>query len=146
MNKTKNIHDAIEAILASLEKQGQATGTLKNYKNSFNVFEKYLIEHKISEVDEKVCLEYIYLKTNMRLHSFDGNTLSSKINRRIKPLHLLLMYFDTGEFCYQPRKTKEQFLCPEGFLDEYELFMEECKYRGYANATYNSNILKIHRY
>ncbi|MGH4138605.1 site-specific integrase [Clostridium sp.] len=143
MNKTTNIHQAIEYILASLERQGLAPGTLKNYKNSFNVFEKYLIEHAISQIDEKVCLEYIYLKTNMRLRSFNGDKLSSKINRRIKPLHLLLIYLDTGEFCYQPRKTKQQFLCPEGFLDEYEMFMEECKCRRYANATFNSNIQKV---
>ena len=143
MNKTTNTHEAIEYILASLETQGQAPGTLKNYKNSFNVFEKYLIEHAISQVDEKVCLEYIYFKTSMKLHSFNGKILDSKINRRIKPLHLLLVYLDVGKFCYQPRKIKESFLCPEGFCDEYELFMEECKRRGYANATFNSNIQKV---
>lgn len=143
INKTTNIHEAIESILDSLETQGQAPGTLKNYKNSFNVFEKYLIEHAISQVDEKVCLEYLYLKTSMKLHSFNGKILSSKINRRMKPLHLLLMYLDADEFCYQPRKIKEAFLCPEGFRDEYEMFMEECKRRGYANATFNSNIQKV---
>lgn len=143
MNKTKNIHEAIELILASLEKQGQAPGTLKNYKNSFNVFENYLIKHSIFEVDEKICLEYIYLKTNIKLHSFNGKILNSKINRRMKHLHLLLMYLDTGEFCYEPRKIKEAFRCAEGFRDEYEMFMDECKRRRYANSTFNSNIQKV---
>jgi hypothetical protein len=37
MNENQNIHEAIEFILASLEKQGQAPGTIKNYLNSFHV-------------------------------------------------------------------------------------------------------------
>ena len=143
MNENKSIHEAIEYILASLQTQGQAPGTLKNYKNSFSVFEKYLNKHTISQVDQKVCLEYIYLKTGMKLHSFNQKTLNPNINRRMKPLHLLLMYLDTGEFLYQPRKIKEPFMCPEGFRDEYGMFIEECRRRGYANATFNSNTQKV---
>jgi len=143
MNENKNIHEAIEYILASLQTQGQAPGTLKNYINSFNVFEKYLDKHTISKVDEKVCLEYIYLKTGVKLNSFNQKILDPNINRRMKPLHLLLMYLDTGKFLYRPRKIKEPFMCPEGFHDEYGMFMEECRCRGYANATFNSNTQKV---
>lgn len=143
MNKNKSIHEAIEFIFASLEAQGQSPGTLKNYQTSFIVFEKYLNQHGISRVDEDVCLEYIYLKTGRKLHSFNEKTLDSNINRRMKPLHLLLMYLDTGEFLYQPRKIKEPFLCPEGFRDEYDMFAKECRRRDYANTTFNSNVQKI---
>ena len=143
MNENKNIHEAIEYILASLQTQGQAPGTLKNYKNFFSVFEKYLNKHKISKVDEKVCLEYIYLKTGMKLESFNQKIPDPNINRRIKPLHLLLAYLDTGKFIYQPRKIKEPFMCPEGFRDEYGMFLEECRRRGYAKATINSNTDKV---
>lgn len=143
MNENQNIHEAIAFILASLEKQGQAPGTLKNYKNSFNVFEKYLDKQGITYVNEKICLEYIHAKTGMKVTSFNGKTLNPKVNRRMKPLHLLLMYLETGDFHYKPRKMKESFDCPNGFLEEYVLFEEECIYRGYANATMNSNIQKI---
>lgn len=143
VNENKIIHEAIEYILASLKKQGQAPGTLKNYKNSFSVFKKYLSEYGISQVSEKVCLEYIYLKTGRKLNSFNETVLNSNINRRIKPLHLLLLYLDTGEFINQPRKIKESFLCPKEFCEEYAMFIEECKGRGYANATFNSNIQKV---
>ena len=71
MNENKSIHEAIENIIDSLKKQGQAPGTLKNYINTFNVFKRYLNEHKISKNDEKVCREYIYLKTGMKLESFE---------------------------------------------------------------------------
>lgn len=143
MFKYNSIHEAIEFILASLEKQGQASGTLKNYHHSFNVFEKYLNDHGITHVDQDVCLEYVYSKTGRKLHSFNEKTLDSNINRRMKPVHLLLAYLDTGEFIYQPRKIKEPFQCPEGFHHEYDMFVEECRRRDYANATFNSNVQKV---
>jgi integrase/recombinase XerD len=143
MNENKSISEAIEYIIVSLEKQGQAPKTLKNYISSFNVFKKYLAECKISKVDEKVCLAYIYLKTGMKLESFNQKTLDPNINRRMKPLHLLLSYLDTGKFIYRPRKIKEPFICPEGFRYEYEMFMDECSCRGYAKATINSNTDKL---
>jgi len=143
MNETQSIHESIEFILASLEKQGQAPGTLKNYKNSFSVFEKYLHEYGVQQVNEKVCLEYVHSKTGIKVSSFDGKILNPKVNRRMKPLHLLLMYLETGNFQYKIRPIKEPFICPEGFSNEYELFIEECEYRGYANATINSNVQKV---
>lgn len=143
MNENQNIHEAIEFILASLEKQGQAPATIKNYLNSFHVFEKYLEQLGIAYVNEKVCLEYINAKTGMKVTSFNGKTLNPKVNRRMKPLHLLLMYLETGDFQYKPRKMKESFDCPNGFLGEYVLFEEECSYRGYANTTIRCNIQKV---
>lgn len=143
MNENQSIHEAIEYILASLKTQGQAPGTLKNYKHSFNVFEKYLNEQGMTYVDEKVCLAYVYSKTGVKIPSFDGKILDPKVNRRMKPLHLLLMYLESGEFQYKPRKINKSFNCPEGFLNEYERFVEECEYRGYANATINSNVQKV---
>ena len=143
MNENKSIHEAIEYIIVSLKKQGQAPKTLKNYISSFNVFKKYLREYKISKVDEKVCLAYIYLKTGMKLKSFNQKTLNPNVNRRMKPLHLLLTYLHTGKFIYRPRRIKEPFICPEGFRYEYDMFVEECRCRGYAKATINSNTDKL---
>ena len=93
-----DIHEAIQFIISSLEKQGQAPGTLKNYINSFHVFEQYLEENSICEVNERICLEYIQFKTGKKINSFRGTTLDPNLNRRMKPLHLLLMYLETGTF------------------------------------------------
>jgi len=143
MNENRSIHEAIKYILASLKTQGQAPRTLKYYKYSFSVFEKYLSERTISQIDEKVCLDYLYLKTGVKLKSFNQKILDHKINQRMKPLHLLLYYLDTGKFLYRQRKTKEPFICPEGFCDEYGMFVEECRSRGYANATISINTDKV---
>lgn len=110
-----------------------------------NLVSKSYMRYVFDEVQDiwNVCLEYIYLKTGRKVHSFNEKTIDSNINRRMKPLHLLLMYLDTGEFLYQPRRIKEPFLCPEGFRDEYDMFVEECRWRDYANTTFNSNVQKV---
>ena len=79
-----DIHEAIQFIISSLEKQGQAPGTLKNYINSFHVFEQYLEENSICEVNERICLEYIQFKTGKKINSFRGTTLDPNLNRRMK--------------------------------------------------------------
>ena len=70
------------------------------------MFKRYLNERKTSKVDEKVCLVYIYIKTGMKFESFNQKTIDSSINRRMKPLHLLLAYLETGKFIYQQRRIK----------------------------------------
>jgi len=143
MELKQSIHESIEFIMDSLREQGQAPGTLKNYQTYFHVFEEYLSEHNIVCVDESVCLEYVYLKTGIKPKSFEGKTLDSIVNRRMKPLHLLLMYLENGEFHYHHRKFKESFQCSRCFQEEYEAFCEECIYRGYSQATIDTNKQKV---
>ncbi len=138
-----DIHEAIQFIISSLEKQGQAPGTLKNYINSFHVFEQYLEENSICEVNERICLEYIQFKTGKKINSFRGTTLDPNLNRRMKPLHLLLMYLETGTFHYEPRKQVQLFQCPSDYLEIYQSFEEYCNARGYADATKDLNIRHV---
>lgn len=143
MSEYQNIHEAIQFILRTLEQQDYASGTLKNYRNSFNVFEKYLADHAISHVTEQVCIDYILFKTGKEISGFTGDTKDRKLNRRMKPLHLLLLYLNTGQLINKPRQKNPEFTCPEGFHDEYHQFVEECDYRGYSNATKKNNVQKV---
>lgn len=137
------IHEAIQFIISSLEKQGQAPGTLKNYINSFHVFEQYLEDNSISQVNEEICVEYIQFKTGKKINGFRGTTLDPNLNRRMKPLHLLLMYLETGAFRYEPRKQVPLFQCPPDYLEVYQCFDEYCHSKGYAEATLELNIRHV---
>lgn len=143
MKNQQDIHEVISIIVESLETQGQAVGTMKNYRNSFNVFESYLSKQGITHVDENVCLDYIYAKTGVRPERFETTILEAHLSRRMNPLHLLLMYLETGQFQYHARRTKKPFLCPECFQAEFSSFCEECEIRGYAKATIDSNREKV---
>ncbi|ANU46698.1 hypothetical protein ADH76_24560 [Enterocloster clostridioformis] len=140
-----DIHEAIQFIISSLEKQGQSPGTLKNYINSFHVFERYLAENSICEVNEEICLKYIQFKTGKQIDSFRSTTLDPNLNRRMKPLHLLLMYLDTGTFQYEPRKQVPLFRCPPDYLEVYQCFEEYCRAKAYAGATMEINIRHVRK-
>lgn len=143
MLENQDIHGAILSIMESMRQQGTSPGRLKNFESSYNVFERYLSDNSISKIDENICLEYVYAKTGQRFERFECVTLNSRANYRMRSLLLLLRYLKDGQFCYDVRKTKPPFVCPAYFESEYEAFCEELIYRGYRQATIDTNTQKV---
>lgn len=139
----QNTREAVSAIMESLEKQGTTPASRKTYETSFNSFLRYLEEGEIVQVDEKVCLEYIFLKTGRRFRSFECVTADSRVDYRMRPLLLLLRYLEDGQFKQAARRTKPKFICPDNYLTEYEAFCEELIYCGYSQATIDSSTQKV---
>lgn len=139
----QDIHGAILAIMESMRKQGTSPGRLKNFENSYNAFERYLSDNDIAQIDENICLEYVYVKTGQRFERFECVTSNARADYRMRPLLLLLRYLQDGQFSYDVRKTKPPFACPACFESEYEAFCEELVYRGYSQATIDTNTQKV---
>ena len=139
----QDIHGAILSIMESLRQQGTSPGRIKNFENSYNVFEHYLQSNGIACVDEKFCLEYVNFKTGLCFERFEYVTANTRADYRVRPLLLLLSYLKVGQFNGDVRKTKLRFVCPEYFRPEYEAFYEEIIYRCYSEATAESNIQKV---
>ncbi len=58
MLENEDIHGAILAIMESLRLQGTSQSRLKNYKNSYNVFERYLSDNCISRATAKAFIYF----------------------------------------------------------------------------------------
>lgn len=140
--ENQDIHTAILAIMEELKREGKSPTTLKTYETSFNSFEYYLTDNGIVSIDESICLEYIHQKTGQRFSSFTCVTSNSRVDYRMRPLSLLLRYFENGLYRNEVRKTKPRFICPTPFVLEYEAFCEELVYRGHRKATIESNTQK----
>lgn len=143
MVENKNIHGAILSIMESMRLQGTSPGRLKNFENAYNVFEQYLRDNNITEINENLCLDYVYAKTGQRFECFECVTSSGIVDYRLRPLLLLLRYLQDGQFHPDVRRTKPSFICPAYFKSEYEAFCEELNYRGYSKATIESNNQKV---
>ncbi len=143
MKGNQDIHGAILAIMESMRLQGTSPGRLKNFKNAYNVFERYLSDNSIARIDENICLEYVYAKTGQRFERFECVTSNARVDYRMRPLLLLLRYLQDGQFHPDVRKTKPPFVCPACFKSEYEAFCEELVYRGCSKATIESNTRKV---
>lgn len=141
--ENQNIHSTIQAIMEGLKQEGKSPKTLKTYETSFNSFECYLADNSITAVDESICLEYIHVKTGQRINTFACVTSNTRLDYRMRPLSLLLYYLNEGQFTNKVRQTKPHFICPECFQAEYEAFCEEMLYRGYSDATVDSNVQKV---
>lgn len=143
MSENQDIHGAILSIMESMRQQGTSPGGLKNFENSYNVFERYLSDNRIAKIDENICLEYVYAKTGQRFERFECITSNARANYRMRPLLILLRYLKNSQFCGDVRKTKPPFVCPACFESEYEAFCEELIYRGYSQATIDTNTQKV---
>ena len=118
MLENQDIHGAILAIMESMRLQGTSPGRLKNFKNAYNVFERYLSDNSIARIDENICLEYVYAKTGKRFERFECVTSNARVDYRMRPLLLLLRYLQDGQFHSDVRKTKPPFVCPACFKSE----------------------------
>ncbi len=143
MVENQDINGAISAIMESMRLQGTSPGRLKNYENAYNVFERYLSKNCIARIDEKICLEYVHTKTGKRFDRFECVISNARVDYRMRPLLLLLRYLQDGKFHPDVRRTKPSFVCPVCFKSEYEAFCEELVYRGYSQATIESNTKKV---
>ncbi len=143
MLENQDIHGAILSIMESMRRQGTSPCRLKNTENSYNVFERYLSDNSITQIDESICLEYVYAKTGKRFERFECVTSNAKVDYRMRPLLLLLRYLKDGQFCSDIRRTKPPFVCPTCYESEYESFCEELIYRGYRQATIDINTQKV---
>jgi len=143
MLENQDIHGAILAIMESMRLQGTSPGRLKNFETAYNVFEQYLGDNNITEIDESLCLEYVYAKTGRRFERFECVTSNGRVDYRMRPLLLLLRYLQDEQFHPDVRRTKPPFVCPACFKSEYEAFCEELNYRGYSKATIESNTQKV---
>lgn len=141
--KSQDIHGAILAIMESMRLRGTSPGSLKNFETAYKVFEQYLSDNSITEIDESLCLEYIYAKTGQRFVRFECVISNNRVAYRMRPLLLLLRYLQDGQFLPDVRRTKPPFVCPACFKSEYEAFCEEMNYRGYSKATIESNTQKV---
>ena len=141
--ENQDIYGAILSIMESMRQQGTSPGRLKNFENAYNVFERYLSDTSIAKIDENICLEYVYAKTGLRFERFECVTSNARVDYRMRPLLLLLRYLKDGQFCCDVRKTKPPFVCPACFESEYEAFCEELVYRGYRQATIDTNTQKV---
>jgi hypothetical protein len=149
MLEKQDIQGAITAVLESLNDRGLSELTIRGYRFVYNTFEKYLKNNAIAQVNESVCLDYVYFKTGIKFERFECVAGSSPVNNRIRPLFLLLRYLDGGQLNHEIRKIKPPFICPACFQAEYEAFVEELTYRGYSSATIatnNEKVLNLPRY
>jgi Site-specific recombinase XerD len=145
MSECQNITEATQFILNQLEINGRAPSTVKILRNSYNVFIKYLQENSITYVNEEICIEFLYFKTGKKISGFSTTVSDAKLNRRMRPLHLLLLYLETGLFQDKVRRQKS-FVCPQNYVLEFEQYLEHCEYKGYAVATIRTHVKQIQEF
>jgi site-specific recombinase XerD len=135
----QDIYGSISAIMEWQAQQGISASRLKSFQNVYNVFNRYVSEKGITQIDGGVCLEFIFQKTGKRYKCFECVVSDKRVDYRMRPLLLLLRHLEDGQLTNDIRKTKPPYVCPAVYVVEYEAFCEELAYCGYSKATVCSN-------
>ena len=147
MNKNNDIQETINQILLELKKNGMTESSIKiGYTGVYNTFLRYLDEHEIGEVTEGVCLQYIESKNQIRLPSLLTVASDEKLNRRIRPLVILLRYQESGMLDLSTRGKKPPFSCPAELASAYEAFIAETEQCHLAAPTKSTIIKSTQRF
>ena len=147
MTINNDIHETIKQILLGLKEKGMAESSIKTeYRGVYNTFLKYLDENNISEVSEDICIQYIENKHQILLPSLLTVTSDNCLNRRIRPLVILLRYLETGSLDLRTRGKKVSFSCPAALAPAYEAFVTETENSHLAADTKSSIINSVQRF
>ena len=147
MNNNNDIQETINQILESLKKAGMTESSIKSvYCGVYNTFLRYLSENKITDVSEEICLQYIESKNQIRLPSLLTVTGNRSLNRRIRPLVVLLRYQQTGILDLSTRGKKIPFSCPTSFLPAFEAFVKETEQYTLADVTKSTIIKSVQKF
>ena len=147
MINNNDIHKTINQILLGLKEKGMTESSIKSgYLGVYNTFLKYLDQNKISEVSEEVCIQYIESMNQIRLPSLLTVTSDDSLNRRIRPLVILLRYLETGSLDLRIRGKKVPFSCPAALASAYEAFITETEKSHLATDTKSTIINSVQRF
>jgi len=100
--KIELLKESIKAVLGELESQKYSKYTIDTHSYFYNGILRYMQSNKISNFNEKVCIDYVFFKTGYRIEGFYG-TGNRKINAAAKPLQVLLDYIQTGAVKFRMR-------------------------------------------
>ncbi len=146
MNEMAMLQESMALVLKELECQKYSKYSIKAHGTIYRSIQKFMQANKITSFNEKVCLDFVFYRTECRVEGFYGSTRSKKVNYVMKPLQVLLDFIQTGTVKFKMRPRIPTFQCPEQFEEEYSTFQEELVFRKYSRATVISNTEKVNKF
>jgi integrase/recombinase XerD len=146
MDEIPMLQESIKSVLREMEYQKYSKSTIKTYSTLYHSLQKFMGVNKITSFNEKICIEFVFYRTEYKIEGFYGSTGNRKVNSVMKPLQVLLDFIQTGSVKFKVRPKVPTFQSPEQFEEEYSAFQEELIYREYARATVISNTEKVENF
>ena len=145
MTETSTIREAIHRLITEMAEKGYSPGTIKTYQSVLHGLARHMEERSLSQLDEDVGMAYVRHRTVTEMKGFWG-TGDRKTNRIMKPVQALIKFLETGTVSYFMRSKISEYIPPNCFREEYELFQGAYEERQYARATILVNNQTLHKF
>jgi len=145
MCSQEKIQIVIEMILSQLKNRELSEYTIEDYRFHYQELISYIFEKDIKEINEKSLLVFLKSRFEIDVPDFYAKRFSSSVNRRLRPLALLNSYIKTGSFNPTCRKEKPPFVCPDGFWESYNGFLDYLQRKDLKPPTIYTNRKLVER-
>lgn len=131
-----NIRNAANQILEYMESKGKPPSTIKQYRQVYDAFCRWLAVNQIIDVGEEICIDFIEERTGHRLDYLTAAPAPNAVMIKRRPLYYLMTYLRTGIIDLVTPITKSRSLrCPSCFKQDLDLYIEQCAKRGNSERT-----------
>ena len=135
MHSQKEVQQATNEIIVALEDRQLAESSIDQYKQHYQELNAYCKHGKLRSIDENTLLEFLRSQYDVHMTSLHVKGLDRVAGNHIRPFTVLNWYLMTGEINTRVRVRNPLFICPEGFCDSYEAFMEYLRQKDLASST-----------
>lgn len=135
MYSQEKIQQATDAIIFALKKRQLTEYSINQYRVHYQELNAYIRKEKFISIDENILLEFLRCQYNVHITSLHARGLDGVASGHIRPLAILHWYLVTGEIDSRARVRNPPFICPEGFCDSYESFMEYLRQKKLSYST-----------
>ena len=135
MHSQKEVQQATNEIIVALEDRQLAESSIDQYKQHYQELNAYCKHGELRSIDENTLLEFLRSQYDVHMTSLHVKGLDRVAGNHIRPFTVLNWYLMTGEINTRVRVRNPLFICPEGFCDSYEAFMEYLRQKDLASST-----------
>lgn len=135
MFSQEKIQQATQDIISAFRERQLAECYINQYRLHYSELNTYIQNEKLTDIDENTLLEFLQSKYGVSVKDLHVKGIGRVAGGHIRPLAILNWYLMTGEIESRARVCNPPFVCPEGFCDSYEPFMEYLKEKELSYST-----------
>lgn len=135
MYSQEKVRQATNEIIFALEDHQLAASSINRYRQHYQELNDYIDHERFVNVDGNTLLEFLRFRYDVHIPDLHVKGLDRIAGEHIRPLAVLNWYLMTGEIDSRARVRNPPFMCPEGFCDSYDAFMEHLQQKGLSYST-----------
>lgn len=135
MYSPENVQQAAAKIISTLEERQLKEHSIRQYGQHYQELGTYIKRNGLISIDEGTLLDFLRVQYGIHIPNLHAKGFDRAAGEHIRPMAVLNWYLVTGEIETCVRVRTPPFVCPEGFCDSYDAFVDYLEKKGLSHHT-----------